>query len=129
MNYFKKRNIDSFYKKIGFTDSQISLYQYFFNKIFDLLQSDFKSLEKFVLTGKESKKPYIKFVNIVEKYTKEIEENKLRADVLMIFFLQYVMADTIEREMYKKSWIEKVVNREAIDFFPSPGQIIHTFFT
>jgi hypothetical protein len=47
---------------------------------------------------------------------------------LELMRLQYVYADRSQREKYRTSWAEKVINREDTDFFPDPWDIISAIF-
>jgi hypothetical protein len=65
---------------------------------------------------------------IFQKIAEEaVSEEKLKPFYLQILVYQYLLADIIEREIHKDHWVDKVLHRKQIDFFPD-HRSLYKFF-
>jgi hypothetical protein len=123
-NEIDLENSKEFYSKIKPDD--VSIYQKYFNDILEKVDIDNftrQSLEK-----NYDKEKIDKDYTVVEKICNEFKRDNLYPVYLQVMFEQYIHSDPILREKYKKTWINRVMKRESVDFFPDPIFIVHNLF-
>lgn len=121
----KIKGIDEFY--LDLDAEQIALYQKYFSRMIDSV--DIHNLTERSLSRNYDQKKINSDYDKIEKILNEAEKDNLTSIFLQVMFEQYIFADVWRRERYNDQWVKKVMNRESIDFFPSPGAILHTLYS
>lgn len=102
----------AFYSQIP--AAQISLYQSYIDRAFKLSPS------------LEFKQNDLRFHRLLAEAAQNDDLNEIDLELMRI---QYVLADKALRDVYRPSWVVKVINRDENDFFPSPWAILSSLFT
>ena len=105
---------DPYYSKVGIKKEQLILYQHYITKILSL-----PSYNGARIIADISDKDHQQTIDLLED---AVAEN-LNGDALIIMVYQYMYADTQDREIYTKDWVDKVLHRSNTDFFPDPKGI------
>ena len=112
--------MDDFYSEI--TEKNKYKYQYHFSKIIEEVDT---GPHNRWLSGKPEKKDgeYEKAAEKVSKIVDNIEDD-IYWLIVYVMFLQYALADVIQRELHKHQWVDTVLNRKGTDFFPHHNSVL-----
>jgi len=120
------RGIDPFYSEI--LKNQVDLYQKYFARLLNTVDienstkrsrgEDYDS----IVSDKDNK--------AIEKIIVEEaqEKDNLLPVYLQVILEQYFYADVWEREKDKYHWVNRVLHRKKVDYFPDPMRIYTTIF-
>ena len=110
------KGIDPFYEELDI--EKIALYQHYFNKVINTIDVDNHTRQA---RRKEYDKQQMEMdEEIMEKIIAvKASTAGLFPVILQVLTTQYFFADTYEREKDKDAWVKRVMNRKAVDYFPS----------
>ncbi len=120
----KFKGIDDFYSDVK--PEQINLYQKFFNKMIEVVNVDV--LTERISHGKFGRDGVEKYYEKLDKVLDEARKNNLKEAHLQVMFEQYIFADIWRREIDKDHWVQTVMQRKSVDYFPDTKAIIYTLF-
>ena len=119
--------MDKIFIDLGLKEQDISLCQYCLNQLIE--NTDIQELERWAFSGKCNDETLNNFNEYRARSRDILKKVKLTPLIVDILFIQYLMADHMEREFHKDNWVEYVVNyTEKERPFPSAPQIIKDFF-
>ena len=120
------RGIDPFYSDIR--KNQVDLYQKYFERLLNVVDIDNS-------TKRSRGEDYDKAISEKDEMTIEsiiVEEGQEKDNLLPVYLQvileQYFYADVWERERDKHHWVNRVLRRENVDYFPDPMRIYTTIF-
>lgn len=120
------RGIDPFYCEIR--KNQVDLYQKYFERLLNAVDID-------NYTKRSRGEDYDKAIlerddKTIEKIIVEEaqEKDNLLPVYLQVILEQYFYADVWEREKDKHDWVNRVLRRKNVDYFPDPMRIYTTIF-
>lgn len=122
----KIKGTDPFYSEME--KNKIGLYQKYFDRLL-------KSVNVDNFTNRSAGKEYDKAVARQDDITIEkiiVEEAQKKDGLLPVYlqviFEQYIFADVWERESDKHNWVNRVLHRKNVDYFPDATRICMTLF-
>lgn len=119
---YKKEHLDItqdlYYKSLGIKKEYLALYQHY---IFEAL-----ALPSVQQASDAKEISQIDF-NIIEKIFSQAENEGLNSTALSVMLYQWVYADREDRRLHQSVWVNKVLHRERVDFFPSSQSILAAF--
>jgi len=118
------KGIDKFY--LDLDTKQIALYQKYFSQIINMV--DVQNLTDRSLGRDYDQQKINSDYNKIKKVLNEAEKNNFKSIYLHVMFEQYINADVWQRSRCNDQWVKKVMSRQSIDFFPSPGAILHILY-
>lgn len=122
----KIKGIDPFYSEIR--KDRVGLYQAYFERLLEVVNIDNFTKRS---TGEEYDKAVADQDDItIEKIIVDEAQTK---DVLLPVYLQvileqYFFADVWKRETDKHNWVNRVMHRKSVDYFPDPMKVYTTLF-
>ena len=122
----KIKGIDPFYSEIK--KSQVKLYQRYFERILD--EVHLINLSNRCFSQEFDKKLAERDDRIMQQII--IEEAQKQDDLLPVYFQvildQYICADIWKREKDKSNWVNRVIHRKGVEYFPDPTSIYKKLF-
>jgi hypothetical protein len=105
---------------------EISIYQLYFDKILGSINvvNTTNWLNESRGNFDQYRNDDIKTREIINSATKY----KVNPNYLQIMFDQYILADPWAREKYKNSWVDTVLKRKRLDFFPDPWCVLDKLY-
>lgn len=117
--------LDEIYKHIK--KEEEPLYQKYFEEVLDKIDVQNFTNQTLKKSFKKNKVG-IEYQTIEKIANRAKKRNHLSPLILQIMLEQYFWADIIMREVYKKEWVYKVMNRENEAFFPDSMAVYHILF-
>ena len=121
---YKMKGVDEFYLDLDI--KQTALYQKYFSQIINVV--DIHNLTERSLGRNYDQQKINSDYDKIEKILNEVGKDNLKPIYLHVMFEQYVYADVWQRERYNDQWVKKVMGRQSMDFFPSPGGVLHILY-
>ena len=118
------KGVDEFYLDLDI--KQTALYQKYFSQIINVV--DIHNLTERSLGRNYDQQKINSDYDKIEKILNEVGKDNLKPIYLHVMFEQYVYADVWQRERYNDQWVKKVMGRQSMDFFPSPGGVLHILY-
>ena len=120
------RGIDPFYSEIR--KNQVDLYQKYFERLLNTLEIDNSTKrtrgEDYDKATSERDEKTIEKIVVEEAQ----EKDNLLPVYLQVILEQYFYADVWEREKDKDQWVNRVLRRKNVGYFPDPMRIYITIF-